>query len=162
MVEHARPHFGAAKTPQDARTMATSRIVASRLARRGDGACAVLTRASLTQRRWHAGPQTQKPPCRGRAAKLRATFLGWLKRPRPTWRSAVSYSNECVQCGPADRAQTCRAADRQKTKPSGREAQARRGDRDPPTPTDTAERSARARGEQARRREQRHPPLWPL
>src|SRR5262249_49840885 len=30
-VEHARRHFGAAKTPQDARTMATSRIVASRL-----------------------------------------------------------------------------------------------------------------------------------
>src|SRR5262249_1883531 len=60
-VEHARPHFGAAKTPQDARTMATSRIVAGRLAHRGDGACAVLTRTSLTQRRWHAGPQTQKP-----------------------------------------------------------------------------------------------------
>src|SRR5262245_21707586 len=60
-VEHARRHFSAAKTPQDARTMATSRIVPSRLARRGDGACAVLTRASLTQRRWHAGPQTQKP-----------------------------------------------------------------------------------------------------
>src|SRR6516164_7666894 len=77
-------------------------------------------------------------------------------------RSAVSYFNECVHCGSADRAQTCPAADRQKTKPSGREAQARRGDRDPPTPTDTAERSARARGEQARRREQRHPRLWPL
>src|SRR5215831_1099845 len=104
----------------------------------------------------------KSPPCRGRAAKLRATFLGWLKRPRPTRRPAVSYSNECVQCGSADRAQTCPAADRQKTKPSGREAQARRGDRDPPTPTDTAERSARARGEQARRRERRHPRFWPL
>src|SRR5262249_1374983 len=28
-VEDARPHFGAAKTPRDERTMATSRIVAS-------------------------------------------------------------------------------------------------------------------------------------
>src|SRR5262249_27203626 len=38
----ARAHpRGAAKTPRDARTMATSRIVASRLAQRGDGACAV-------------------------------------------------------------------------------------------------------------------------
>src|SRR5262249_61792805 len=102
----------------------------------------------------------KSPPCRGRAAKLRATFLGRLKRPRPyagfKARAAVSYFNECVQCGSADRAQTCPAADRQKTKPSDREAQARRGDRDPPTPRDTAERSARAQGEQARCRAQRH------
>src|SRR5262249_48702876 len=77
-------------------------------------------------------------------------------------RSAVSYFNERVRCVSADRAPTCPVADRQKTKPSDREAQARRGDRDPPTPMDTAERSARARGERARCREHRHSRLWPV
>src|SRR5262245_8343824 len=105
-------------------------------------------------------------PDRGRREATGYLVLGRLKRPRPyaafKARAAVSYFNECVHCGSADRAPTCPAADRQKTEPSDREARARRGDRDPPTPRDTAERSARARGEQARRREQRHPRLWSL
>jgi hypothetical protein len=60
-----------------------------------------------------------------------------------------------------DRAPTCLVADRRKTKPSDREARARLGDHDPPTPRDKAERSARALG-QARDRDQLHSRLWPL
>src|SRR6516165_9155578 len=52
--------------------------------------------------------------------------------------------NGLVHCVSADRAPTYPAADRRKTKPSDREARARLGDHDPPTPRDRAERSARA------------------
>jgi hypothetical protein len=53
-------------------------------------------------------------------------------------------SNALVHYVAGDRAPTCPVADRRKTKPSDREARARRGDRDRPTPKGTAERSARA------------------
>ena len=53
-------------------------------------------------------------------------------------------SNALVRYVAGDRAPTCPAADRRKTKPSDREARARRCDRDRPTPKGTAERSARA------------------
>src|SRR6266404_6935289 len=74
---------------------------------------------------------------------------------------AVSVFNfgGLVHCVSADRAPTYPAADRRKTKPSGREARARLGDHDPPTPMDRAERSARALG-QARDRDQLHSRLW--
>ena len=52
--------------------------------------------------------------------------------------------NVLVHCVFVDRAPTYPAADRRKTKPSGREARARLGDHDPLTPRDRAERSARA------------------
>src|SRR5262249_50977134 len=70
--------------------------------------------------------------------------------------------NGLVHCDSADRAPTYPAADRRKTKPSGREARARLGDHDPPTPTDRAERWASAWGERARSREQLDSGLWPL
>src|SRR6516162_7135797 len=52
--------------------------------------------------------------------------------------------NGLVRCVSADRAPTYQAADRRKTRPSDREAGARLGGHDPPTPRDRAERSARA------------------
>src|SRR5215471_9373128 len=52
--------------------------------------------------------------------------------------------NGLAHCVFADQAPTYPAADRRKTKPSGREARARLGGHDPPTPRDRAERSARA------------------
>src|SRR5215831_8103566 len=70
--------------------------------------------------------------------------------------------NGLVHCVFADQALTYPAAGRRKTKPSDREAGARLGDHDPPTQGTGAERSARARDERARSREQLHPGLWPL
>ena len=64
-----------------------------------------------------------------------------------TWPSHILVGlsfNALVHYVAGDRALTSRAADRRKTKPSDREARARPGDRDQPTPKDTAERSARA------------------
>src|SRR5262249_3704074 len=76
--------------------------------------------------------------------------------------SPIFNFNVLVHCVFADRAPTYPAADRRKTKPSGREARARLGDHDPPTPRDRAERSARAGGNRAGSREQLHSGLWPL
>src|SRR6266446_8093021 len=77
---------------------------------------------------------------------------------------AVSVFNfgGLVHCVSADRSPTYPAADRRKTTPSGREARARLGDHDPPTPMDRAERSARVLSEQTRGRDQFHLGLWPL
>src|SRR5262249_14816367 len=75
---------------------------------------------------------------------------------------SVFNFNGLVHCVFADRAPTYPAADRRKTKPSGREARARLGDHDQPTPTDRARRSARACGEGAGSREHLHAGLCPL
>src|SRR5262249_37919065 len=71
-------------------------------------------------------------------------------------------SNGLVHCVFADRAPTCQAAGRRRTKQSGPEARVRLGDHDPPTPMDKAERSARVLSEQTRGRDQFHLGLWPL
>src|SRR5262249_8627935 len=79
---------------------------------------------------------------------------------RPT--ISIFNLNGLVHCVFADRAPTCQAAGRRRTKQSGPEARVWLGDHDPPTPMDKAERSARVLSEQTRDSHQFHPGLWPL
>src|SRR5215831_9054580 len=81
-----------------------------------------------------------------------------------SFRPAISIFNlnGLVHCVFADRAPTCQAAGRRRTKQSGPEALGWLGDHDPPTPMDKAEGLARELSEQTRGRDQCHPGLWPL
>src|SRR6516164_1312168 len=87
-----------------------------------------------------------------------ATALKFLFRPA----ISIFNLNGLVHCVFADRAPTCQASGRRRTKQSGPEARVRLGDHDPPTPMDKAERSARVLSEQTRDRDQFHPGFWPL
>src|SRR5262249_52823252 len=71
-----------------------------------------------------------RTPRRRPRQRLGFSFLGRL--------SQYLIFNGLVRCVSADRATTYPAADRRKTKPSGRKARARLDDHDPPTPTDRA------------------------
>src|SRR5438034_9280203 len=88
----------------------------------------------------------------------------------PATATEVSFSagylnfnlNGLVHCVFADRAPTCQAAGRRRTKQSGPEARVWLGAHDPPTSRDKAERSARELREQTRGRDQFDAGLWPL
>jgi hypothetical protein len=109
--------------------------------------------------RFACPPRTgSPPPQKPRPRRCQQRRLKFLFRPA----ISISIFNGLVHCVFADRALTCQAAGRRKTKPSGREARGWLGDHDPPTPMDKAERSARVLSEQTPDRDQFHPGLWPL
>src|SRR6516164_8342080 len=111
----------------------------------------VKTRSSGSVTQYRGARQTIRMSCQQRRLKL-------LFGPA----ISIFNVNGLVHCVFADRAPTCQAAGRRRTKQLGPEARVWLGDHDPPTPMDTAERSARALSEQTRGRDQFHPGLWPL